>query len=157
MAENQPSPSNDRRLETPIATVRLYAEGKNRDELEDAMQSWHPDGSVELVPTETIFEGKEAVESFFRAFLDAFDDYEGIIESIHGDHQQVTVSWRLTGEFAGPFLGFDPTDESIDVPIVSLIEFEDDLIESETLFFDLATLAEQAGIDLERIRYSDEL
>ena len=157
MAENQPTPSNDRRLEAPIATVRLYAEGKNQDELEEAMQSWHPDSHVELVPTETIIEGKEAVESFFQAFLEAFDDYEGIIESIHGDHQQVTVSWRLTGKFAGPFLGFEPTGERLDVPIVSLIEFEDDLIESEELYFDLATLSDQAGIDLERIQYSNKL
>lgn len=121
------------------------------------MRSWHPDGHVELVPTETVFEGKETVEGFFRAFLEAFDDYEGIIESIHGDYEQVTVSWRLTGRFAGSFLGFEPTGERLDIPIVSLIEFEDDLIESEKLYFDTATLAEQADIDLENIRFSDKL
>jgi hypothetical protein len=53
---------------------------------------------------------------------------------------------------AGPFLGQEPTGRRLNLPMIVINSFREGLMEGERICFDLATLCEQAGLDLERVR-----
>ena len=63
------------------------------------------------------------------------------------------VTWgHLTGTSGGDWLGVPPTGGSFRVPFTNVTTFRDGRMEGETIYFDLATLCEQAGIPLAAIR-----
>jgi predicted ester cyclase len=65
----------------------------------------------------------------------------------------IAVHWgRIRGTAAGEFLGQVATGRSIDVAMTAIYEFRNGAINSERVFMDLATMAAQAGWDLDEIR-----
>lgn len=98
-------------------------------------------------------EGREAVrrtyeENYFAAFPDLAPDDVG---SAFGD--DVMVVWgTLEGTSGGEWLGVPPSGKSFSVPFANVTPFRDGLMEGETIYFDLATLCEQAELPLDEIR-----
>jgi steroid delta-isomerase-like uncharacterized protein len=98
-------------------------------------------------------EGREAVrrtyeESYFAAFPDLSPDDVG---EAYGD--DVMVVWgTLVGTSKGEWLGVPPSGRSFSVPFANVTPFRDGLMEGETIYFDLATLCEQADLPLDQIR-----
>ena len=98
-------------------------------------------------------EGKRDVrrtyeQSYFAAFPDLSPDDVG---SAFGD--DVMVVWgTLEGTSRGEWLGVPPSGKSFSVPFANVTPFRDGLMWGETIYFDLATLCEQAGLPLDEIR-----
>ena len=98
-------------------------------------------------------EGRDAVrrayeEGYFAAFPDLEPDDVG---EAFGD--DVMVVWgALRGSSGGEWMGIQPTGRSFVVPFANVTPFRDGLMEGETIYFDLATLCEQAGFPLEKVR-----
>ena len=98
-------------------------------------------------------EGRTAVrdsyeKSYFAAFPDLSPEDEGYA---FGD--DVMVTWgTLNGTSQGEWLGVAPTGRSFTVRFANITPFRDGLMEGETIYFDLATLCDQAGYPLEEIR-----
>jgi steroid delta-isomerase-like uncharacterized protein len=98
-------------------------------------------------------EGKEAVRSaynaqYFIAFPDLDPDDQGMA---FGD--DVMVVWGiLRGTSKGDWLGVPPGGGSFAVPFANVVPFKDGLMAGEIIYFDLATLCEQAGISVDQIR-----
>ena len=98
-------------------------------------------------------EGREAVrrtyqEGYFVAFPDLAPDDVG---RTFGD--DVMVVWgTLEGTSRGEWLGVPPSGRSFSVPFANLTPFRDGLMEGEAIYFDLATLCEQAELPLDEIR-----
>jgi hypothetical protein len=98
-------------------------------------------------------EGREAVrrsyeEGFFRAFPDLAPDDEG---EAYGE--DVMVVWgTLRGTSGGEWMGVAPSGKSFAVPFANVTPFRDGLMEGETIYFDLATLCEQASLPLDEVR-----
>jgi steroid delta-isomerase-like uncharacterized protein len=98
-------------------------------------------------------EGREAVrrayeEGYFAAFPDLAPDDVG---SAFGD--DVMVVWgTLEGTSGGEWLGVPPSGKSFSVPFANVTPFRDGLMAGETIYFDLATLCEQAELPLDEIR-----
>jgi hypothetical protein len=98
-------------------------------------------------------EGRDAVrrtyeEGYFAAFPDLEPDDVG--EAFGED---VMVVWgALRGSSGGEWMGIQPTGRSFVVPFANVTPFRDGLMEGETIYFDLATLCEQAGFPLEEVR-----
>jgi steroid delta-isomerase-like uncharacterized protein len=98
-------------------------------------------------------EGREAVrrtyeEGYFAAFPDLEPDDVG---EAFGD--DVMVVWgTLRGSSGGEWMGVQPTGRSFAVPFANVTPFRDGLMEGETIYFDLATLCEQAGFPLDEIQ-----
>ena len=98
-------------------------------------------------------EGREAVrrsyeEGFFRAFPDLAPDDEG---EAYGE--DVMVVWgTLRGTSGGEWMGVPPSGKAFAVPFANVTPFRDGLMEGETIYFDLATLCEQAALPLDAVR-----
>jgi predicted ester cyclase len=87
-------------------------------------------------------------ESYFKAFPDLTPDDVG---RAFGD--DVMVVWgTLDGTSGGEWLGVPPSGKSFSVPFANITPFRDGRMWGETVYFDLATLCEQAGLPLEEIR-----
>jgi hypothetical protein len=105
------------------------------------------------VPLGLRSEGKDAVRAayelqFFTSFPDLAPDDEGIA---FGD--DVVVVWgTLRGTSRGDWLGVPPGGGAFEVPFANVVPFQDGLMAGERVYFDLASLCEQAGIPLDAIR-----
>jgi predicted ester cyclase len=85
---------------------------------------------------------------FFTAFPDLAPEDEGMA---FGD--DVVVVWgTLRGTSRGEWLGVAPGGGAFAVPFANVVPFRDGLMEGEAIYFDLATLCEQAQVPLERVR-----
>jgi len=108
---------------------------------------------LETIPLGIRSEGKEAVRAayevqFFTAFPDLAPDDEGMAV---GD-DAIVVWGTLHGTSRGEWLGVAPGGGSFAVPFANLVPFKDGLMEGEKIYFDLATLCEQAQVPLGDIR-----
>jgi steroid delta-isomerase-like uncharacterized protein len=98
-------------------------------------------------------EGKEAVRAayemqFFSAFPDLAPDDEGMAVA----EDAIAVWGTLRGTSEGNWLGVPPGGGSFTVPFANVVPFKDGRMAGEIIYFDLATLCEQAGIPLEDVR-----
>jgi hypothetical protein len=64
----------------------------------------------------------------------------------------VAVWGTLRGTSRGNWLGVPPGGGTFAVPFANVVPFKNGLMEGERIYFDLATLCEQARIPLEEIR-----
>jgi hypothetical protein len=63
------------------------------------------------------------------------------------------VVWgTLDGTSGGEWLGVPPSGRSFSVPFANVTPFHDGLMAGESVYFDLATLCEQAALPLDEIR-----
>jgi steroid delta-isomerase-like uncharacterized protein len=98
-------------------------------------------------------EGREAVrrtyqDGYFVAFPDLSPDDVGTAFG-----EDVMVVWgTLEGTSGGDWMGVPPSGKSFSVPFANVTPFRDGLMEGETIYFDLATLCEQAELPLEAVR-----
>ena len=107
---------------------------------------------LETVPLGLRGEGRNAAraayEGYFTAFPDLAPEDEG---SAFGE--DVLVVWgTLRGTSGGDWLGVPPSGGSFAVPFANVTPFSDGLMAGESIYFDLATLCEQAGLDVNEIR-----
>jgi len=91
-------------------------------------------------------EGKEAVAAYFGALYQGFPD-------IHWDAQRtlvsadaVVVQYLATGTHLGVFNEIPPTENTVQMPIFEIFEFEDDKIKKITCCFDNANMLVQLGV-----------
>ena len=98
-------------------------------------------------------EGRAAVrrtyeEGYFTAFPDLAPEDVG-----QAFGEDVMVVWgTLDGTSRGEWMGVPPSGRSFSVPFANVTPFRDGLMEGETIYFDLATLCEQAALPLDEIR-----
>jgi hypothetical protein len=64
----------------------------------------------------------------------------------------IAVWGTLRGTSQGEWLGVPPGGGSFSVPFANVVPFRDGLMAGEIIYFDLATLCEQARIPLEQVR-----
>jgi hypothetical protein len=87
-------------------------------------------------------------DAVLQGVPDLAPDDEGIAV---GD-ETVVVWGTLRGRSRGGWLGVPPGGGTFAVPFANVVPFHDGLMAGEVIYFDLATLCEQAGIRLDAIR-----
>jgi SnoaL-like polyketide cyclase len=85
---------------------------------------------------------------FFSAFPDLAPEDEGMAFA----DDAIAVWGTLRGTSQGAWLGVPQGDGSFSVPFANVVPFRDGLMAGEIIYFDLATLCEQARIPLEEVR-----
>ena len=89
-----------------------------------------------------------AYVAYFTAFPDLKPHDEGIA---FGD--DVLVTWgHLQGTSGGDWLGVPPSGGAFRVPFTNVTTFAGGRMAGESIYFDLATLCDQANLPLEQIR-----
>jgi steroid delta-isomerase-like uncharacterized protein len=112
--------------------------------VEDCYLETHPLG----LRSEGRVAARVAYEAYFRAFPDLAPDDEG-----HAFGDDVMVAWgTLRGTSGGDWVGVSPSGRSFAVPFANVIPFRDRLMAGESIYFDLATLCEQAELPLNEVR-----
>jgi steroid delta-isomerase-like uncharacterized protein len=122
-------------------------------DIDAILETFVADCFLETVPLGLRSEGKDAVRGayerqFFTSFPDLAPEDEGMA---FGD--DVAVVWgTLRGTSRGEWLGVPPGGGAFAVPFTNVVPFDQGLMAGERIYFDLATLCEQARIPLEEVR-----
>jgi steroid delta-isomerase-like uncharacterized protein len=123
--------------------ARLFAALSARD-LDAAVELWHPD-VVEDAPT-GLHRGRDAVRAEFAGFIGAMPDFSlrPLDFLAEGDH--AVVRWWGSGTHTGAKLqGLRATGARLGFAGADLIEVKDDVIVSNAVYYDTATVARQLG------------
>ena len=112
--------------------------------VEDCFLETHPLG----LRSEGRAAARAAYEGYFTAFPDLAPDDEGVA---FGD--DVMVVWgTLRGTSGGHWVGVPPSGGTFAVPFANVTPFKDGLMKGESIYFDLATLCEQARLPIDQVR-----
>jgi steroid delta-isomerase-like uncharacterized protein len=139
----------------PEEMRRLFERHRDAEAAHDydaILATFVEDCFLETHPLGLRSEGKAVVrtayEGYFTAFPDLTPDDKGVAL---GD--DVMVVWgTLQGTSGGDWMGVPPSGHSFAVPFANVTPFRDGLMAGESIYFDLATLCEQARIPLLDIR-----
>src|SRR6266511_624135 len=122
-------------------------------DIESILETFVTDCFLETIPLGLRSEGRDAVRAayelqFFTSFPDLAPEDEGIA---FGD--DVAVVWgTLRGTSRGEWLGVPPGGGAFAVPFANVVPFKQGIMAGERIYFDLATLCEQARIPIAQIR-----
>jgi predicted ester cyclase len=122
-------------------------------DIDGILETFVPDPFLETMALGLRSEGRDAVRAayemqFFSAFPDLAPDDEGMALG-----EDTIVVWgTLRGTSRGEWLGVPPGGGAFVVPFANVVPFREGLMAGEAIYFDLATLCEQARIPLEAVR-----
>jgi len=127
------------------AVVREHMESENRHEFDVTLRTFaHP--RYELIATGEVYDGEEAVRSYYAASRAAFPDQRNEVRTLHHADNAVVVEFDLMGTHRGPLRGIPPTGREFTCRMIALFLFEGDRIVCERVYFDSATILGQLGI-----------
>jgi steroid delta-isomerase-like uncharacterized protein len=112
--------------------------------VEDCFLDTHPLG----LRSEGRVAVRKAYEGYFTAFPDLAPEDEG---SAFGNDFMV-VWGTLEGSSGGEWMGVPPSGRRFSVPFANVTPFRDGQMAGESIYFDLATLCEQASLPLDEVR-----
>ncbi len=135
--------------------MRIYTEHVNAELAHDsakAASTYLPDGTYRHVPTGLFFRGRDAVQMQYAMSYVSFPDQSFDVEREVLDGNTLVHWGTLKGTARGPFLGLPPTNRPIALPFVAAIEFGNGAMAGETLWYDMLTLCEQAGLPFDAVQ-----
>ena len=101
----------------------------------------HP--RYELVATDNIHNGEQAVRDYFTQTRAAFPDQRNELISLRHADDAVTVEFWLLGTHKGPLMGIAPTGRSFKCSMTAFFIFEGAELVCERVYFDSATILRQ--------------
>jgi steroid delta-isomerase-like uncharacterized protein len=130
----------------------VHREAEARRDYEAVIETFAEDCYLETVPLGTRSVGRKAARSayvgYFTAFPDLAPDDEGIAFG-----ENALVTWgHLQGTSLGEWMGVPPGGGRFRVPFTNVTTFAGDRMAGESIYFDLATLCQQANVPLEAVR-----
>ena len=136
-----------------LRLFEAHREAEAARDIDAILETFVDDCFLETLPLGLNVKGREAVRAayeaqFFTAFPDLAPDDEGMAV---GD-DVIAVWGTLRGTSRGDWLGVPAGGGAFVVPFANVVPFKDGLMEGERVYFDLATLCEQARISLGQVR-----
>ncbi len=129
-----------------------HREAEAARDLDAVLETFVEECFLETVALGLRSEGRGAARAAYEGYFSAFpdltpDDHDFAI----GD--DVIVAWgQLRGTSGGDWLGVPPSGRPFSVPFVNVAPFKNGLMAGESIYFDLATLCEQAALPLDHVR-----
>jgi steroid delta-isomerase-like uncharacterized protein len=135
-----------------LRVFEAHREAEAARDFDAILATFVEDCFLETVPLGLRSEGRSGARAAYEGYFTAFPDLTPEDrEWAFGD--DVVVAWgTLRGTSGGDWLGVPPSGGSFAVPFANVAPFRDRLMAGESIYFDLATLCEQAGLALEEIR-----
>ena len=139
--------------EEMLRLFEVHREAEAARDVDAILETFATDCFLETIPLGIRSEGKEAVRAAYEAqFFTAFPDLAPDDEGMAFGEDAIVVWGTLQGTSRGEWLGVPAGGGSFAVPFANLVPFKDGLMEGEKIYFDLATLCEQANVPLDDIR-----
>ena len=127
---------------TREATVREHMDAENRLDFEAALATFSRP-RYDLIGTNQVFEGPEAVAEYFRRSRLPFpDQHNELIAMHHADDAVITEFW-LMGTHLGPLNGLAPTGRTFRVQMAAFFLFEGDALVNERVYFNPGAIQAQ--------------
>ena len=131
---------------------RTHRDAEKRRDFDGIMQTFTEQCYLETIALGSRSEGQAAARAAYVAYFTAFPDLTPDDRGVaFGDN--VMVAWGfLNGTSGGEWIGVPPSGGSFSVPFTNIATFADELMIGESIYFDLATLCEQANLPLDAVR-----
>jgi steroid delta-isomerase-like uncharacterized protein len=130
-----------------------HREAEGARDIDAILETFVDDCFLETMPLELRSEGREAVRAAYEhQFFTAFPDLAPTDEGMAFGEDVVVVWGTLRGTNTGDWLGVPAGGGAFSVPFANVVPFRNGLMEGETVYFDLATLCEQARVPLDEVR-----
>ena len=132
-----------------LRLFEAHREAEAARDIDAILETFADDCFLETMPLGLRSEGKDAVRAAYEIqFFSAFPDLAPEDEGMAYGEDAVAVWGTLRGTSRGDWLGVPPGGGAFTVPFANIVPFRDGLLAGEIIYFDLATLCEQARIPL---------
>ena len=140
-----------------LALISRYVSAMQKHDSGQMNELRSTDFVLDLVPGDAFDDNTKTeteTKQFWPTWFSAFSEYDYQVTRTIAADTVVVTEWRFTGintsRLDSSIFGraVDPTNKTIQFRGVSIYEIEDNLITSESLYMDLATLWVELGIGL---------
>jgi len=122
--------------------VRLHMESENVYDFDTTIGTFaHP--RYELIATDRVHDGEEAVRDYYKETRTAFPDQRNELISLRHADDAVIVEFWLLGTHLGPLMGIEPTGREFRCRMTAFFIFEGTGLVCERVYFDSATILKQ--------------
>jgi carboxymethylenebutenolidase len=121
-------------------------------DVEATLATMVDDASINHMPVNTGGRGKEELRAFYRdVFIPSWPDDLDMqpVNRVVGDNQivdELHASFTHTRQMDWFLPGVAPTNRKVEVDFVVVVQFRDDLIACERIYWDHATVLRQVGL-----------
>ena len=131
---------------------RTHRDAEKRRDFDGIMQTFTEHCYLETIALGSRSDGQAAARAAYVAYFTAFPDLTPDDRGVaFGDN--VMVAWGfLNGTSGGEWIGVPPSGGAFSVAFTNIATFADQLMIGESIYFDLATLCEQANLPLDAVR-----
>lgn len=123
-------------------TLLALIDAENRLDLE-ALVAVFPTPRYELIGTNRVYEGPEAVARYLRERRAAFPDLRSELLAVHHADDAVIAEFWLTGTHLGVIEGITPSGRAFRCRMAGVFLFEGARLTCERIYFDNGTIARQ--------------
>jgi steroid delta-isomerase-like uncharacterized protein len=138
--------------EEMIRVFEAHRKAEAARDFDAILATFTEDCFLETVPLGLRSEGRKAARTAYEGYFTAFPDLAPEDQGQALGEDVVVVWGTLRGTSGGEWLGVPPGGGSFAVPFTNVAPFKDGLMAGESIYFDLATLCEQARVPLETVR-----
>jgi len=140
---------------SPEAMQRLFETHRDAEaarDIDTILATFVDDCFLETHPLGLRGEGRTAVRLAYEGYFTAFPDLAPADEGVAFGEDVMVVWGTLEGTSGGEWMGVPPSGRSFAVPFSNITPFREGLMAGESIYFDLATLCEQAALPLDAVR-----
>jgi steroid delta-isomerase-like uncharacterized protein len=140
---------------TPDDMQRLFQRHREAEAARDydaVLATFVEDCFLETHPLGLRSEGRAAARAAYEGYFTAFPDLAPGDEGVAFGDDVMVVWGTLRGTSGGDWVGVPPSGGTFAVPFANVVPFKDGLMEGESIYFDLATLCEQARLPIDQVR-----
>jgi len=137
-----------------LRLFEAHREAEAARDIDAILETFVADPFLETIPLGLRSEGRDAVRAAYEAqFFTAFPDLAPVDEGMAFGDDVIAVWGTLRGTSRGDWLGIFPAGGgSFAVPFANIVPFSQGRMAGEKIYFDLATLCEQARLPLKEVR-----
>jgi len=135
-----------------LRLFEAHREAEKARDFDAILETFVEDCFLETMALGTRAEGRDAVRAAYQSYFVAFPDLDPDDQGMAFGDDVIVVWGLLRGTSKGEWLGLPPGGGSFSVPFANVAPFKGGLMAGETIYFDLATLCEQAGLSLDEVR-----
>lgn len=121
------------------------------------MATFVEDCYLETVPLNLRIEGRPAARAAYEGYFTAFPDLSPDDEGFAFGDDVITTWGTLRGTSKGEWFGVPASGRSFALQFVNVARFRAGRMAGESIHFDLATLCDQSGLPIERIRAAAQI